>query len=446
MGFVKLLPETVQNKIAAGEVVERPASVVKELVENAIDAGATTISVDLEDGGHRLIRVSDNGSGMSEEDLVLALERHATSKIADVDDIFHITSLGFRGEALPSIASVSRTTITTCLPGQTVSSQIQVDGGITTRLSPEKSRRGTVVEVRDIFFNTPARRKFLKAPSSDNRKAAEVVTRLALAYPDLGFRLQLDGKIAFAVHPAADQLERIRDIFGDARAKKLLPIVRDSAEGVSVSGFIGAPPQNSRSMGDMYFLVNRRWIKHVGLAKAVANAYKDSLPPRSYPFAIINLAIDPERLDVNAHPTKEEIRFDNEYLVKSSVTAAVGEALRSFAIASASAGISFSAMSGQAEKSARQEIAPASSLFSAQAERSPHSTPARRGDDFSQTDLAYLRERMRTSAAPARVAGRDESAAMGEHDAETPDPGAAKRVAAAAEASVLRRGTYKIIG
>lgn len=331
MGLIRRLPESVQNKIAAGEVVERPASVVKELVENSLDAGAENVSVELEAGGHRLIRVADDGAGMTEDDLVLAVERHATSKIADVDDIFRISSMGFRGEALPSIASVSRTTITTCPAGAEASSQLEIEAGRALRLSPAKQRRGTLAEVRDLFFNTPARRKFLRSPRADNALAAKILTRLALAHPQVGFRLQVDGAITFSAHPAAAQLDRIAEIFGDGIAKKLLPLRRDSADGIAVDGFIAAPPEGRHNSDDIYFLVNRRWIKHFGMASALANVFKSALPGRRYPFAIVNLTIDPERLDVNVHPTKEEIRFDNEALVKAVVCAAAKDALEDFA-------------------------------------------------------------------------------------------------------------------
>ncbi len=200
MGLIKVLPETVQNKIAAGEVIERPASVVKELAENALDAGATQVSVDLEDGGHRLVRVVDNGRGMDENDLVASLQRHATSKIRDVDDIFRIATFGFRGEALPSIGSVSRMTIATCLPGAGEGREIVVEAGKSIRLGPSAPRQGTRVEVRDIFFNTPARRKFLRTPASEVTRASEVLTRLALGNPGVGFRLQAGDRIILAAH------------------------------------------------------------------------------------------------------------------------------------------------------------------------------------------------------------------------------------------------------
>lgn len=391
---VKLLPETVQNQIAAGEVVERPASVVKELVENAIDAGAKNISVDLEQGGHRLIRVADDGSGMAEDDLLMALERHATSKIENVDEIFRITTMGFRGEALPSIASVSRTSIITCMPGEAEGRQVVVEGGNTVRLVAAPTRRGTMVEVRDIFFNTPARRKFLRQPGSENTQSAAILMRLALAHPEIGFRLQADGVITLAVHPVKSQLDRIGDLFGPKFVKNLLPVSREITDGITMEGFISQPPDGLHNSTGIYILVNKRWIRHHGIAKAMSNAYQGALPPRKYPYIIINLAIDPARVDVNVHPTKEEIRFDNERLVKDGLCGAIKDALRAYA--SQGGEVAFSALPLDAE--ARKRLANPAEI---QARRSglmgPRFTPQEnaRPESYSQFDASLLREEIR---------------------------------------------------
>ncbi len=391
---VKLLPETVQNQIAAGEVVERPASVVKELVENAIDAGAKNISVDLEQGGHRLIRVADDGSGMAEDDLLMALERHATSKIENVDEIFRITTMGFRGEALPSIASVSRMSIATCVPGEAEGRQVMVEGGNTVRLAAAPTRRGTMVEVRDIFFNTPARRKFLRQPGSENTQSAAILMRLALAHPEIGFRLQADGVITLAVHPVKSQLDRIGDLFGPKFVKNLLPISREITDGISVEGFISQPPDGLHNSTGIYILVNKRWIRHHGIAKAMSNAYQGALPPRKYPYIIINLAIDPARVDVNVHPTKEEIRFDNERLVKDGLCGAIKDALRGYA--SQGGEVAFSAIPLDAE--ARKRLANPAEI---QARRTgllgPRFTPQENAkpESYSQFDASQLRDAIR---------------------------------------------------
>ncbi|MCD7896506.1 MAG: DNA mismatch repair endonuclease MutL [Planctomycetaceae bacterium] len=327
MAKIHILPVTVQNKIAAGEVIERPASVVKELAENSVDAGATHVAVELEDGGHRLIRVSDDGHGMDEDDLIASMQRHATSKIRDVDDIFRIRTFGFRGEALPSIGSVSRMAIATCLPGAATGHELLVEGGRAVRVSPAAPRKGTRIEVRDIFFNTPARRKFLKIPSSENTRTAEVLTRLALGNHAVGFRLQAGDRMTMALQPAASQFERVRDLFGDRTADRLVRFDRDIAPGLSVSGWFARPPESRRNSKDIYILVNNRWIRYYGLARAIADAFQGVLPPRSFPFAVINLMVDPAQVDINAHPAKEEVRFEQEAVLISGVRRAVRDAL-----------------------------------------------------------------------------------------------------------------------
>ncbi|MDR2392109.1 MAG: DNA mismatch repair endonuclease MutL [Planctomycetota bacterium] len=335
MGRIQVLPETVQNKIAAGEVVERPASAVKELVENALDAGATSVAVELDEGGHRLIRVSDDGRGMDEDDLVLALQRHATSKIRDVDDIFRIASFGFRGEALPSLASVSRLNVVSCPEGGEEGREIAVEGGKIIRLSPAPARRGTRVEVRDIFFNTPARRKFLRQPSSESSRTGETLTRLALGNPEVAFRFQANGRLLMGVRPAGSQMERAADLFGRDEAVRFTPFALDASAGLSISGFFSRPPRSCRNSRDIYILVNRRWIRSPALARAMADAFQGTLPPRGYPFAVVNLDIDPARVDVNVHPTKEEVRFEQESLVIGGLRRAVKEALARLALAPA---------------------------------------------------------------------------------------------------------------
>ncbi len=327
MAKIHILPVTVQNKIAAGEVIERPASVVKELAENSVDAGATHVAVELEDGGHRLIRVSDDGHGMDEDDLIASMQRHATSKIRDVDDIFRIRTFGFRGEALPSIGSVSRMAIVTCLPGAASGHELLVEGGRAVRVSPAAPRKGTRIEVRDIFFNTPARRKFLKIPSSENTRTAEVLTRLALGNHAVGFRLQAGDRMTMALQPAASQFERVRDLFGDRTADRLVRFERDIAPGLSATGWFARPPESRRNSKDIYVLVNNRWIRYYGLARAIADAFQGILPPRCFPFAVINLIVDPARVDINAHPAKEEVRFEQESVLISGVRHAIKDAL-----------------------------------------------------------------------------------------------------------------------
>ncbi|MBP5232792.1 MAG: DNA mismatch repair endonuclease MutL, partial [Planctomycetes bacterium] len=324
MTEIRVLPEVVQNKIAAGEVVERPASVVKELVENAIDAGASEVTVEIAAGGAELIRVTDDGRGMGAADLALAVERHATSKIRDIDDIFHIHTLGFRGEALPSIGSVARLTIATATPGAAEGAALTVEGGKRQAVRPAPPRRGTVVEVSNLFFNTPARRKFMKSPAAEVAAAGEVITRLALAHPEVAFRLDNNGRRSLELPAAPDLETRIAALFGKMA---LLPVDHDSAQGVKITGFIAEPPESRSQSRFIYTLLNGRWFRHPGIARAVADACAGNLPPRRYPFAVLCFAIDTERVDVNAHPAKEVIRFENEALIVGGASHAVREAL-----------------------------------------------------------------------------------------------------------------------
>lgn len=393
MARIHILPVAVQNKIAAGEVIERPASVVKELAENAMDAGARHVAVELEEGGRRLIRVSDDGGGMDGDDLAASMQRHATSKIRDVDDIFRIATFGFRGEALPSIGSVSRMTITTCAPGAAEGHELVVEGGTGVRLSPAAPRKGTSIEVRDIFFNTPARRKFLSQPASENTRAADVLTRLALGNPGVGFRLQAGDRIVLSLRPAADQRERIRDIFGDKVASRLVPFGHEITDGLAVGGFFAKPPESRRNSRDTYILVNRRWIRYYGLARAVADSFQGILPPREYPFAVINLTVDPARVDVNAHPAKEEVRFENEGVIIAGVKRAIREALAG--VAAVSTANNFEAPRPPSHPSPR----PPPDFSSPQGRENGRET-ARRKDDFAEVDFAAARERLR-AAPPA---------------------------------------------
>lgn len=326
---IRILPDVVQNKIAAGEVVERPASVVKELAENAIDAGATRISIEMEEGGQRLIRVADDGCGMDESNLLRAIERHATSKIEDVDDIFRIATMGFRGEALPSIGAVSRLRITTCPHDAEEGHQLLVEGGRIERVAPASPKPGTIVEVRDLFFNTPARRKFMKSPSAEVAATHETVTRLALAYPHVAFRVDQGGRRSMEV-PAHESLaDRIVCLFGRDLTRRLIPVSHTGAEGaVRIQGYCAAPPESRANSRGIYILLNKRWIRHPGLMRMVVDAYRGALPPRRYPFAVLCLTVDTASVDVNVHPAKEEVRFENESMIVGLTRRAVEAALR----------------------------------------------------------------------------------------------------------------------
>ena len=449
MGKIRVLPETVQNKIAAGEVIERPASVVKELAENAMDAGASLVAVDLEEGGHRLIRVSDNGSGMDEADLVAALQRHATSKIKDVDDIFHIATFGFRGEALPSIGSVSRMSVVSCTPDAKEGRELLIEGGRIVRLSPSQPRRGTQVEVRDIFFNTPARRKFLRQPASEGTRANEILTRLALGNPGVGFRLQTNDRLTLSVKPAASQLERIGELFGRELADRLVPFTNHIAEGLSVSGFFARPPKSCRNSSDIYVLVNRRWIRYYALVRAIGDAFQGILPPREYPFAIVNLEVDPARVDVNVHPTKEEVRFEQEKILVSGVRRAVREALAEVASIPTVANVSSPVPAPAAPPQAADRPRPPTRLLAnPEAEQmrldlqSSFGRP--RQSDFSRLDLSAIRERLRGNDS-AEAPSPPEEADPALPQPSVPSPAAGVPVGSAARHRVLGQAGGKYI-
>lgn len=324
---VAVLPEVVQNKIAAGEVVERPSSAVKELAENALDAGAGQITIEIEEGGRRLIRVIDDGCGMNETDLALAVQRHATSKIRDVEDIFAIHSMGFRGEALPSIGSVSRLTIRTAPADAESGHELAIEAGHTQRLAPCAPRRGTVVEVRELFHNTPARLKFMKSASAEVAAIGECITRLALAHPTVGFRMINDGRTAIDLPRHSSAAERIGALFGRTLLPNLLAVQHDGHEGIVIEGFVARPPESRANSRTIYTFINGRWFRHAGLARVIRDAYQGALPPRRYPFGVLYITLDPARVDVNVHPTKEEVRFDNDRLVVGSVRRAVQNTL-----------------------------------------------------------------------------------------------------------------------
>ncbi|HGY56114.1 MAG TPA: DNA mismatch repair endonuclease MutL [Caldithrix abyssi] len=307
---IKILPENLANKIAAGEVVERPASVVKELVENAIDAEAQRIAVFIEKGGKQLIQVVDNGVGMGEEDIRLAFERHATSKIKKADDLQRIETLGFRGEALPSIASVSQVEIKSKTKEEKLGNLLVIHGGKVRDFKKNASNTGTSISVKNLFFNTPARRQFLRADNSESQQILTTLKRFFLAYPDIHFELTMDGKQIFNLKPAEIN-ERVREIFGDALYKDLLPLSA-SLGGVQLSGFISRPDLTRKSRGWQYIFLNGRPIQARSLGYAIVQGYANLIPAGSYPVYCLFIDIDPALVDVNVHPAKMEVRFANE--------------------------------------------------------------------------------------------------------------------------------------
>ncbi|MGH7673756.1 MAG: DNA mismatch repair endonuclease MutL [Gemmatimonadales bacterium] len=322
---IAVLPPTVADQIAAGEVVERPAAVVKELVENALDAGAATIRVELEDGGRSLIRVSDDGEGMSREDAQLALARHATSKIRDAADLIGVGTFGFRGEALPAIASVSRFELETSADGR-VATRLRVVGGRLEGVEDAARQRGTTVTVRALFFNTPARRKFLRAPATETRAAVEAVTMLALSRPDAGFTVTSDGRTLLDVAPAARGIDRAAALWGRELAETFVPVShREGA--VEVSGLAQRPAQAKPAGRKGYVFVRGRPVRDPFLLRAGEAGYRSTIHPDDRPSLILFLELPGDAVDVNVHPAKHEVRFRERYVVERVVTDAVRGAL-----------------------------------------------------------------------------------------------------------------------
>ncbi|MFC7540061.1 DNA mismatch repair endonuclease MutL [Siccirubricoccus deserti] len=322
---IRLLPETTANRIAAGEVVERPAAVVKELVENALDAGATRISVTLEGGGIDRVVVEDDGTGMSAADLELAVERHATSKLPEEAMLFRIATLGFRGEALPSIGAVSRLAITT-RPRDGDAHMLLVEGGRKSAVTPASGAPGTRVEMRDLFFAVPARRKFLKSARAEADQAVEAVRRLALAWPEVGFRVSVDGREVLSLAPA-DRDARLHALLGGDFAAAALAVAVEGAGGLALSG-LAAQPAYTRATGtEQHLVVNRRPVRDSLLRTALRVAYRDLITVGRHPVAALFLDIPPEAVDVNVHPMKTELRFRDEAAVRGLMISALRRAL-----------------------------------------------------------------------------------------------------------------------
>lgn len=328
MGKVQLLPDHLINQIAAGEVIERPASVVKELGENAIDAGATAVRVALSEGGLAAISVIDDGGGMAREDAVLALSRHATSKLRSLEDLSRLATFGFRGEALPAIASVSRFSLHTSLPGAAVGTRIVQQGAAAMEVSDAPPAGGTRIDVHELFFNTPARRKFMRKESTELSHCHEAVARLALAWPDVAFYLESGGRSILA-SPAArgDLRERIAHALGHEVFPHLLP-VEERRLGVELRGFIASPEYTLPNARGIYVFVNRRYVRDRGVNYAVQRAFEGSLPPGRQPVAVLFLTVDPAQVDVNVHPQKLEVRFSDARGVQDALHGGISRALQ----------------------------------------------------------------------------------------------------------------------
>ncbi len=352
MGRIRILSDQVANQIAAGEVVDRPASVVKELLENALDAGAMRIRVEVEAGGRKLIRISDNGCGMNRDDALLAFERHATSKLRTADDLLAIATLGFRGEALPSIASVARVTLETCADGggDGAGTRLEIAGGKILRVEDAALPQGTTIAVADLFFNTPARRKFLRAESTELAHVTALVTHYALVHPEKHFELLSATHTIVSAPPVARTAERIYQIFGKETLSLLLPVAAETSlqhaglpepppwkrdpeapprdpGTMRLSGFYSKPELQKLNRNSIYIFVNQRLIRDRLLMHAITEAYRNVIPPTSFPVVLLFLEMPPEEVDVNVHPAKTEVRFRQQSLVHDFVRESLRTAL-----------------------------------------------------------------------------------------------------------------------
>jgi len=316
--IINVLDEATANKIAAGEVVERPASCVKELVENAIDAGASSIEIEIADGGQSYIRITDNGCGMSQDDAKLCIIRHATSKIRTVEDIFSISSLGFRGEAVPSIAAVSHMQITTRRPEDEFAVHLVLSGGNITAEEQVGAAVGTTMEVADLFFNTPARKKFLKSERTESSKISDMITKLALAHPAIEFTFINNGRTTLHTGGNGELIDTIANIYGNTLARDIFPITYDTDD-IHLVGFVGKPSVLKSSRGWQTCIINHRMVQNRILYKAIDNAYHAMLPKTGYPFAVLHMSIRPESVDVNVHPQKTEVKFSDEQAIYRAV-------------------------------------------------------------------------------------------------------------------------------
>ncbi len=328
--IIQLLPDNIANQIAAGEVIQRPASAVKELLENAVDAGATEIKLIVNDAGKALIQVIDNGKGMSETDARMSFERHATSKIKNIEDLFHIKTMGFRGEALASIAAVSQVELKSKKEAETTGTYIEIDNSVVKKQEPVAMEQGTSIAMKNLFFNVPARRNFLKSNPSELRHIVDEFIRVAMSFPDIFFSLTSNGQEVFHLERATLK-QRIVQILGSNYSAKLVS-VEEQTDYMNIYGFVGKPDTAKKTRGDQYFFVNNRFIKSAYLNHAVMGAFDSMIAKDSFPMYTLFIDLDPAQLDINVHPTKQEIKFEDEKIVYAFVQSAVKHALAQFSI------------------------------------------------------------------------------------------------------------------
>ncbi len=328
--LIELLPDNIANQIAAGEVIQRPASAVKELMENAIDAGATQVRLIIQDAGKSLVQVIDNGRGMSVTDARMSFERHATSKIRNIEDLFRIRTMGFRGEALASIAAVAQVELKTKRPIDESGTFIEIENSFVKTQEPVAFPNGTSIAMKNLFFNVPARRNFLKSNAAEMRHIVDEFIRVALSFPDIRFILTGNGQEIFHLEKGTLK-QRIVQILGANYTSKLVS-VQENTDYLNISGFVGKPDIAKRTRGDQYFFVNNRFIRSAYLNHAVMTAFQQMIPGDSFPLYVLFIEIDPSRVDINVHPTKQEIKFEDEKIVYAFVQAAVKHSLAQFSI------------------------------------------------------------------------------------------------------------------
>ncbi len=328
--IIQLLPDNIANQIAAGEVIQRPASAVKELLENAVDAGATEIKLLINDAGKALVQVIDNGKGMSETDARMAFERHATSKIRNIDDLFRIKTMGFRGEALASIAAVAQVELKTKRAEDENGVYLEIENSQVKKQEPVAMENGSSIAMKNLFFNVPARRNFLKSNASELKHIVDEFIRVAMAFPEIFFSLSSNGQQVFHLEKGSLK-QRIVQILGSSYNAKLVS-VQEHTDYLDVIGFVGKPETAKKTRGDQYFFVNNRFIKSAYLNHAVMNAFSEMIAKDSYPMYCLFIDLDPAQLDINVHPTKQEIKFEDEKIVYAFVQSAVKHALAQFSI------------------------------------------------------------------------------------------------------------------
>jgi DNA mismatch repair protein MutL len=364
MNKIKILPDHLANQIAAGEVVERPASVIKELLENSIDAGAARIQIEVELGGRRLMRIADDGGGMLRDDSILAFERHATSKIRSLEDLGAINTLGFRGEALASIASVAKVELVTKTDADTAATRVVIEGGRLIDVKDAARATGTTIAVRELFFNTPARRKFMRSEATENFHLTSIVQHYALAHPEIAFALVNNGREVLRVAAARDLRERAYQIFGGALIESLLPVAGGRDYVAKVSGFVSAPRERRTTRDFQYFFVNQRFVRDKIIAGGLLEGFRAVLPHGVYPVAFLFLDVPHEEIDVNVHPAKTEVRFRRSEAVKEAIAEAVRESL---------------AKSGIVRENVERKTPPPTETFE----------PAAGGDKFEQAKIDF---------------------------------------------------------